>query len=143
LAHSLPSFLVERLIRPALVAGSSPTVLAEEWQTSGTVIALADQLRTHGLADGVHVLWRAGSTYGWDNVDWERLNASARIGATTSGLREALTARGVPCVLVPDNPYSVVLAFNLSEETPSADPLRRLRSRRVVRRGGSGTVAQG
>jgi hypothetical protein len=130
LARSLPAFLVSHILGPALSLGRVPTVLAEEWQTAGFVIRLAELLARDGLTEQVRLVWRAGARFGWERVDWDRLAAVATIGATSPELRDALQRRGVQAALLPPDPPATLAA--LFGRVPHAGPavaLRRTRTR--------------
>ena len=49
--NSVPPFLIEEIIRPALAQGRLPVILAEEWHTAEALIRLNDQLAAQGLRD--------------------------------------------------------------------------------------------
>jgi len=110
LARSLPAFLLE-LLGPVMAAGMRPIVLAEEWQTAPFLTAFAGLLRAAGLAGEVELVWRAGSMFGWERVEWDALVGAARIGGTTPELCEALVARNVPAILLPAQPRAAIAAL--------------------------------
>ena len=61
LEKSLPPYVRERLILPALAAGSTPVVLLEEWQTVKTSLLIAEDLHKRGVRDKVVMLWNANN----------------------------------------------------------------------------------
>jgi hypothetical protein len=128
LASSLPAFVLE-LIRPVLQAGGEVTVLAEEWQTVPFLLALADALRSAELDPGVRLVWRTGSNFGWERVDWHRLAAVARIGATDADLCRAVEVRGVPASLLPADP-GAALATLAPGSSPPRQPAAKVPSAR-------------
>jgi len=129
LARSLPAWLVE-LLQPVIAAGIAPIVIAEEWQTAPFVIAFADRLRQAGLASEVELVWRAGSTFGWERVNWEELAGAATIAGTTPELCRALAARDVAATLIPLDPRATVATLT----PPVVLPLARAVTVRPVRR---------
>ncbi len=108
MADSLPSFLCETLVRPALKAGFEPIIIAEEWQTAPTLIALGSELQRLGATGQARLFWRTGSVTGWDLIDWESLAGVAEIGATDAALAGALMARGIPASVLPAEPDALL-----------------------------------
>jgi len=76
---SLPPFIMEQVIRPALEAGRLPVVLAEEWHTAEALIRVNDRLRAAGLRERSVLFWNANNTKSFDRVDWPRLNDAAQL----------------------------------------------------------------
>lgn len=59
---SLPPFLVERFLAPALRDGQRAVILAEEWHTVDAVLHVDWLLRRQGLHQQVTILWNANNT---------------------------------------------------------------------------------
>ena len=130
LARSLPQFVLEQLIAPALALGRVPTVLAEEWQTAGFLVRLAELLAEDGLTGQVRLVWRAGARFGWERVAWDALAGAATIAATTPELRGALHSRGIECtVLPPEPPATLAALFGHERHSIPAAVFRRPRVR--------------
>lgn len=132
LARSLPAHVLE-LIQPVLETGGVVSVIAEEWQTAPFVVALAEALHRAALDPKVELVWRAGSTFGWERVEWDRLAAVATIAATTPELCRELEARGVPAKLLPADAQATIagLAPLPDRAAPPAVPIRPTRRRAV------------
>lgn len=75
--ESAPPFIASEIIRPAVRQGKLVVVLAEEWQTAGSVCRLGDLLKAEGVWDRVLTLWNANSTQSFERIDWARLSRSA------------------------------------------------------------------
>ena len=74
LAHTLPPFLAEEIVPPAIQAGRVPLVMLEEWHTVLTAFALSDDLHFRRLRDRCILLWNANNTLGFEHIpDWPRL----------------------------------------------------------------------
>lgn len=108
MADSLPAFLCENLVRPALKAGFEPIIIAEEWQTAPTLIALGSELERLGVTGQARLVWRTGAVIGWDLIDWESLGQVAELGAIDAALTGALTARGIPARVLPAEPDALL-----------------------------------
>lgn len=100
-ASSLPPFLA-RAIGDHLARGGECVVMAEEWHTVHAVLHLDWLLRRAGLRDRVRILWNANNTFGFDRVDWARLNAAARITTVSRYMRHAMWRLGVDALVLPN-----------------------------------------
>jgi glycosyltransferase involved in cell wall biosynthesis len=104
-SRSVPPFVIERIVRPALDAGRLPVVMAEEWHTAETLIRLNDQLQAAGLRRRCMLFWNANNTMSFHRVDWSKLNAVARLTTVsrymkhlmwTMGLNPLVISNGIP-----------------------------------------------
>jgi glycosyltransferase involved in cell wall biosynthesis len=101
-AASLPPFLMETELRPRLEAGEHAVVLAEEWHTAPAVLHLDALLRAAGLRERVNLLWNANNTFGFERIDWVRLNAAATIVTVSRYMKHRMRAYGVDPVVIPN-----------------------------------------
>jgi glycosyltransferase involved in cell wall biosynthesis len=125
LNESLPQYLADRVIGPAVAAGEECVVLAEEWQTAAFVIGLDALLRERGWRDRVTLLWNANNPYGFDGIDWSRLSHSAILLAVSRYMRGILRSRGVDSLVAPNG-----LSERLLAKKPDPNQVRRLRRSR-------------
>lgn len=121
LANSLPAALLEELVYPALALEVTPVVLVEEWQTVPFVLALTAMLEAEGLRDQVPVVWRMGSRFGMDHVEWDMLRRAARLTVTTAELQDVLAAGGINAEILSPTPASL-LAFLEENALPAERP---------------------
>lgn len=101
-AASVPPFVAERIVEPAVRRGETVLVLAEDWQTVPAAIELDAQLRERRLRDRVALLWNANNTYGFDGIDWRALTAAATITTVSRYMKLELRTRGVESLVVPN-----------------------------------------
>ena len=101
-ATSLPPFLLQHQLLPALARGLRPVVLAEEWHTVGAVLHLDWLLRRAGVRDQVRILWNANNTFGFEGIDWPRLNAAASIVTVSRYMKHRMWAFGVDPLVIPN-----------------------------------------
>jgi glycosyltransferase involved in cell wall biosynthesis len=101
-ARSLPPHLIAEFLTPALATGEPVAVLAEEWQTVNAVLHLDWLLRCRGLRDQVSILWTANNVFGFDRIDWKRLNDAAAIATVSRYMRERMRALGVNALVLPN-----------------------------------------
>jgi glycosyltransferase involved in cell wall biosynthesis len=100
--NSLPPFLFNEVLLPHLAAGGRATILAEEWQTAGAVLALHEMLEAKQLRRRVTVAWNANNTFGFDAVDWPRLKSAALITTVSRYMRHHMQEYGVEAAVIPN-----------------------------------------
>ena len=113
-AASLPPFLLDHHLLPALARGERPVVLAEEWHTVNAVLHLDWLLRRAGLRDHVWLLWNANNTFGFERIDWRRLASAATITTVSRYMRQRMWAQGIDPVVIPNGlgPEAYTLAHS-------------------------------
>jgi glycosyltransferase involved in cell wall biosynthesis len=99
---SVPAFVLEEIVAPAIAAGERVLVIAEEWQTVRATIALDALLRARGWRDAVTILWNANNTYGFDRIAWPALRRAAAVVTVSKYMRFELAQWGVPALVVPN-----------------------------------------
>jgi len=100
-AHSLPPALHRTILaRPR--AEAPAVVLAEEWHTADAVLHLDWLLRRDGLRRHVNLLWNANNTFGFDRIDWARLDRASVITTVSRYMRHSMWSRGVDPLVIPN-----------------------------------------
>ncbi len=99
---SVPAFVVNDIVGPAVAAGERVLVIAEEWQTVPATIALDALLRARGWRDSVTILWNANNTYGFERIEWSALRRAAAVTTVSKYMRFELARWGVPSLVVPN-----------------------------------------
>jgi len=100
--RSLPPWLETHLLEPKVTSGSSVVVLAEEWQTTGSVIALHEILVRRGWQNRVRLLWNANNTFSFHRVDWGRLRQAATITTVSRYMKHTMWRFGVDALVIPN-----------------------------------------
>lgn len=100
--RSLPGWLADNLLAPAVSRGDTVAVLGEEWHTADSVVALAGLVRERGWDRNVHLVWNANNTFGFDRVRWGELKRAAVITTVSRFMKHALWSRGVDARVVPN-----------------------------------------
>jgi glycosyltransferase involved in cell wall biosynthesis len=113
---SLPTWLSTNVIGPAVEQGRQVVVLAEEWHTAASVIALRRLLAAADREDGVKLLWNANNTFGFDRIDWNALRQSATVTTISRYMRAVLAQRGVEAWVVPNG----IAAGWLADDAPAS-----------------------
>ena len=99
---SLPPFLLERVIRPALKEEKLVVILAEEWQTATAVIRLSNLLTQCGLREKVLIFWNANNTFGFERIDFKQLNRAATITTVSRYMKHIMWRLGLNPVVIPN-----------------------------------------
>jgi glycosyltransferase involved in cell wall biosynthesis len=101
-SRSLPPFLFEQCLHAQLVNGGRAVVLAEEWQTVDAVLHLHWLLQNAGLRERVTLFWNANNTFGFDRIDWKRLENAATITTVSRYMKHRMWACGVDAIVIPN-----------------------------------------
>ena len=99
---SVPSFVVDELVRPAAQRGMLTAVLAEEWHTAQSTCDLSDLLWTAGLRDHAVILWNANNVMGFERIDWDRLEFCSQITTVSRYMKHVMWAQGVNPLVIPN-----------------------------------------
>ena len=102
LTASLPSYLTDRVLLPAIRAGRVPVVLFEEWQTAECATIVSDLLKNEQVRDRAIIAWNANNAYSFDRIDWNRLADSAMITTVSRYMRSIIRARGHDALVIPN-----------------------------------------
>jgi len=101
-SSSLPPFLFNEKLLPDLVKNGRATVIAEEWQTVNAVLHLDWLLRRADLRDNVSIFWNANNTYGFEQIDWDRLQQAASITTVSRYMKHRMQTFGVDPLVIPN-----------------------------------------
>lgn len=100
--RSVPEFVVEHVVRPALARRKIPVILAEEWQTAETVCRLHDLLKQAGLRSETLIFWNANNTYSFHRIDWRRLQSSATITTVSRYMKHVMWGMKINPLVIPN-----------------------------------------
>lgn len=110
LTSSLPGWLIEQVVRPAVSRGRVVAVLCEEWHTAVFARVLSDMLHARRLRDRVALLWNANNNFGFDAIDWGALNYVATITTVSRYMKHLMWPYGVNPIVVPNGIPSASLS---------------------------------
>jgi glycosyltransferase involved in cell wall biosynthesis len=102
ISSSLPAYVVERVLLPAIAGGKIPVVLLEEWQTAECGCRIAALLESAGVRDRAVLAWNANNPYGFERIDWQRLARSALITTISRHMRSIIRSCGVDARVIPN-----------------------------------------
>ena len=100
--ESVPEFVVDRFVRPALEEGLLPVIMAEEWHTAETVMRIDARLVAAGLRGRCVILWNANNTMAFHRVDWPRLSASAQLTTVSRYMKHIMWKMGLNPLVIPN-----------------------------------------
>jgi glycosyltransferase involved in cell wall biosynthesis len=127
---SLPPFLLERYLLPAVARGEQVAVLAEDWQTVHAVLHLDWLLRSIGLRHRVDLLWNANNSFGFEHIPWNRLASAATLTTVSRYMRQRMWTLGVDPLVIPNGLGSEAYAVPVPEHRNELR--RRLRGRTLL-----------
>lgn len=99
---SIPQFLMERIIKPAVEKGKIVAILGEEWQTAEAMCRLNDLLRDRHLRDRVVMFWNANNTFSFHRIDWPRLNQAVTITTVSRYMKHILWGMRLNPIVIPN-----------------------------------------
>jgi hypothetical protein len=102
LTASLPPYLVERVLAPAIMASRTPILIFEEWQTAETACRVSDLLTALRIRDRAVVSWNANNCYGFERIDWARLAAATTITTISRYMRSIIRSCGADARVIPN-----------------------------------------
>jgi glycosyltransferase involved in cell wall biosynthesis len=100
--RSIPPYVIEHIIKPAEAEGKLVAVLAEEWHTAEAVCRLSEQLHDAGLRDQVVIFWNANNTFGFEHIDWARLQKESTVTAVSRYMKHIMHDSGVTALVIPN-----------------------------------------
>jgi glycosyltransferase involved in cell wall biosynthesis len=130
---SLPPYLVERLLLPAIAANQIPILLFEEWQTAECACRVSDTLEALGLRDRAIIVWNANNPYGFERIDWLRLASATTITTISRHMRSIVRSAGVDARVIPNG------ISEASFERVARNDVSQLRDA-IAERGGAGLL---
>jgi alpha-amylase len=101
-AASIPPFVVENIVRPAVANDRIPVIMAEEWHTADTLIRLHDQLEAAGLRGRCLLFWNANNTMSFHRVDWNRLQQAATLTTVSRYMKHKMWDLGANPLVIPN-----------------------------------------
>jgi len=101
-ASSLPPFLYDRFIAPAITSSEPVVVLAEEWHTVHAVLHLDWLLSEAGIRDRVQIAWNANNVFGFDRIDFPRLARAATVTTVSRYMRQLMWPLGCDPLVIPN-----------------------------------------
>ncbi len=100
--NTVPDFVLNEIVRPALAGGKRLVVMAEEWQTAETLARLGDRLQQAGLRDQAQLLWNANNTMSFHRINWDHLSQAATITTVSRYMKHLMWPMGLNPLVIPN-----------------------------------------
>lgn len=100
--RTVPPLVLKQIAQPAHEQGKLLIVLAEDWHTTEAVAATSDLLYWQGLRNHALMLWNANNTFGFDQINWARLQVATRITAVSRYMKPKIWPYGVNALVLPN-----------------------------------------
>jgi glycosyltransferase involved in cell wall biosynthesis len=97
----LPAELADSIVADAAI-GVRTVVLAEDWHMAWPLIGLHDELVRRDKRDAAHLVWTANNRFGFDRIDFARLNAAATLVTISRAMKHIMWGVGVNPMVVPN-----------------------------------------
>ncbi|OGO32932.1 MAG: hypothetical protein A2Z29_01710 [Chloroflexi bacterium RBG_16_56_11] len=109
--RSVPGYIIDNIVRPAIARGKIVAILGEEWHTAEAMIYLSDRLHEMGLRNRVVMFWNANNTFGFDRIDWGRLAFTNTITTVSRYMKNIILGlgRGLHPLVIPNGIPGVLL----------------------------------
>jgi glycosyltransferase involved in cell wall biosynthesis len=98
----VPTMILNEIARPAFEQGKLLVIMGEDWHTAATMCAISDLLYWQGLRSYAILLWNANSLFGFDNIDWTRLQLATRVTAVSRYMKQLMWKRGANALVLPN-----------------------------------------
>jgi glycosyltransferase involved in cell wall biosynthesis len=99
---SLPGFLADGVLAPAIQAGRPVVVMGEDWQTATSMILVDRALRMRDLRERATLIWNANNVFGNWRIDWPTLAATTTITTVSRYMKILLWREGVNPIVIPN-----------------------------------------
>ena len=100
--NSLPLYLTDEVLLPAIAVGKRVVVMGEDWQTAASIVLVDRALRMRGLRDRAILLWNANNVFGNWRIDWPTLDEVATITTVSRYMKILLWREGVNPIVIPN-----------------------------------------
>jgi len=116
--ESIPPFLLDNVILPAISEGKMVVIMGEEWHTAEVMCRIHSLLTSIGLRDHAVLFWNANNTYSFEQIDWNRLQSAATITTVSRYMKQIMKQMGLNPIVVTNGIPAALL--NKVDETLTA-----------------------
>ena len=100
--ESIPPFVVEHIVRPAVAQEKLVVILGEEWHTAEAMCRISNLLYSNGFRDRVVMFWTANNTMSFDRINWGRLSYTTTITTVSKYMKHIMRGMGVNPLVIPN-----------------------------------------
>jgi len=125
-SRSIPPYVIDRIIRPAVERRENVVVLSEEWHTAEATCRLGEQLLAAGLREKTEILWNANNTFGFERIDWKRLAENSTVTTVSKYMKHVMREKGINSIVIPNGiPEAMLGGIDEEESTELRAKLKR------------------
>jgi glycosyltransferase involved in cell wall biosynthesis len=99
---SLPSFVVDSIVKPAARDGKYVVILAEDWHTAYSTQAIDYLLRCEGLRDNCVIFWNINNEFGMSRVDLAALDSICTVTTVSQFMKRQMQLYGLNPRVIPN-----------------------------------------
>jgi len=122
--QSVPPYVAEKMVRPAVRQGKLVAILGEEWHTAEAMCRISDTLYAMDLRDKVIMLWNANNTFSFHRVDWQRLAFTTTLTTVSRYMKHIMRGMGLNPLVIPNGiPESLLSDVNEDQVAKVRDSL--------------------
>ena len=99
---SIPYYLKDHIVKPAVAEDKLVVVLGEEWHTAEVMCRVSDVLYQHGLRDSAVLFWNANNTFSFHRINWGRLSYTTTITTVSRYMKHIMWEYGVNPLVIPN-----------------------------------------
>ena len=100
--ESIPGFVAEQIVKPAVEQNKLVVILGEEWHTAEAMCRISDHLYGQGLRDSAVMFWNVNNTFGFDHINWKRLAYTTTITTVSRYMKHIMWRLGVNPLVIPN-----------------------------------------
>jgi glycosyltransferase involved in cell wall biosynthesis len=100
--ESVPWFVCDRVVKPAVEQNKLVVILGEEWHTAEAMCRISDLLHSNGLRDRAVMFWNANNTMSFDRINWGRLAYTTRITTVSRYMKHIMSRMGIDPLVIPN-----------------------------------------
>lgn len=100
--ESVPWFVCEQILKPAIAQGKLPIVLGEEWHTAEAMSRISDHMHFSGMRHRAIMLWNANNTMSFHRINWGRLGYTNTLMTVSKYMKHIMWRWGVDPLVVPN-----------------------------------------
>ena len=100
--ESVPWFICDQIVKPAVEQNKLVVVLGEEWHTAEAMCRISDLLHSNGLRDRAVMFWNANNTMSFDRINWGRLAYTTRITTVSRYMKHIMSRMGIDPLVIPN-----------------------------------------
>jgi glycosyltransferase involved in cell wall biosynthesis len=99
---SIPPYLLQHIVQPAVRQNKLVVILAEEWQTAETVSRIDSLLKNNSLREKVIIFWNANNIFGFERINFKNLEKACTITTVSRYMKHIMWQLGLNPVVIPN-----------------------------------------